>query len=91
MSDLDSEFGEGEEDFQYFGEYEGERNEAGERHGVGKASLKNGDVYQGQDLNISKFVVLEFKVYSLELKNYGFKWKVYGLRIYAMTESIRSL
>jgi len=47
MSDLDSEFGEGEEDFQYFGEYEGERNEAGERHGVGKASLKNGDVYQG--------------------------------------------
>ena len=58
MSDLDSEFGEGEEDFQYFGEYEGERNEAGERHGVGKASLKNGDVYQGEDLNIFKIFVI---------------------------------
>ncbi|XP_036936435.1 radial spoke head 1 homolog [Acanthopagrus latus] len=30
------------------GEYEGDRNEAGERHGVGKALLPNGDVYQGQ-------------------------------------------
>lgn len=29
-------------------EYEGDRNEAGERHGVGKALLANGDVYQGQ-------------------------------------------
>lgn len=29
-------------------EYEGDRNEAGERHGVGKAVLPNGDVYQGQ-------------------------------------------
>ena len=64
MSDLDSEFGEGEEDFQYFGEYEGERNEAGERHGVGKASLKNGDVYQGQDLII-------FKVFGAEKKSIG--------------------
>ncbi|KAA8581017.1 hypothetical protein FQN60_002598, partial [Etheostoma spectabile] len=30
------------------GGYEGDRNEAGERHGVGKAVLSNGDVYQGQ-------------------------------------------
>uniref|UniRef100_A0A3Q3H1N3 Radial spoke head component 1 n=1 Tax=Labrus bergylta TaxID=56723 RepID=A0A3Q3H1N3_9LABR len=29
------------------GEYEGDRNEAGERHGFGKAVLPNGDVYQG--------------------------------------------
>lgn len=29
-------------------EYEGDRNEAGERHGVGKASLPNGDIYEGQ-------------------------------------------
>ena len=47
MGDSDSEFGEGEEGFPYFGEYEGERNEAGERHGLGKATLPNGDVYEG--------------------------------------------
>lgn len=29
-------------------EYDGDRNEAGERHGVGRALLPNGDVYQGQ-------------------------------------------
>lgn len=29
------------------GEYVGERNETGERHGVGKAQLKNGDIYDG--------------------------------------------
>lgn len=29
-------------------EYEGERNEAGERHGAGKAVLPNGEVYQGR-------------------------------------------
>lgn len=28
-------------------EYEGERNEAGERHGAGRAVLPNGDTYQG--------------------------------------------
>lgn len=28
-------------------EYEGERNEAGERHGHGKARLPNGDTYEG--------------------------------------------
>ena len=28
--------------------YEGERNDAGERHGQGKAVLPNGDVYEGQ-------------------------------------------
>lgn len=28
-------------------EYEGDRNEAGERHGYGKARLPNGDTYEG--------------------------------------------
>lgn len=28
-------------------EYEGDRNEAGERHGHGKARLPNGDTYEG--------------------------------------------
>lgn len=29
-------------------EYEGDRNEAGERHGAGKAIFPNGDSYEGQ-------------------------------------------
>ncbi|XP_060054786.1 radial spoke head 1 homolog isoform X2 [Erinaceus europaeus] len=47
MSDLGSEEleEEGENDL---GEYEGERNEAGERHGHGRARLPNGDTYEGQ-------------------------------------------
>nr|XP_007967370.2 radial spoke head 1 homolog isoform X1 [Chlorocebus sabaeus] len=46
MSDLGSEEleEEGENDI---GEYEGARNEAGERHGRGKARLPNGDTYEG--------------------------------------------
>ncbi|KAF5927462.1 hypothetical protein HPG69_016100 [Diceros bicornis minor] len=46
MSDLGSEEleEEGENDI---GEYEGSRNEAGERHGHGKARLPNGDTYEG--------------------------------------------
>ncbi|XP_073743125.1 radial spoke head 1 homolog isoform X1 [Callorhinus ursinus] len=46
MSDLGSEEleEEGENDL---GEYEGERNEVGERHGHGKARLPNGDTYEG--------------------------------------------
>ncbi|XP_023373891.1 radial spoke head 1 homolog [Otolemur garnettii] len=46
MSDLGSEEleEEGENDL---GEYEGERNDAGERHGHGKARLPNGDTYEG--------------------------------------------
>ncbi|XP_025317847.1 radial spoke head 1 homolog isoform X2 [Canis lupus baileyi] len=46
MSDLGSEEleEEGENDI---GEYDGERNEAGERHGHGKARLPNGDTYEG--------------------------------------------
>uniref|UniRef100_A0A8D2ZM73 Radial spoke head 1-like n=1 Tax=Scophthalmus maximus TaxID=52904 RepID=A0A8D2ZM73_SCOMX len=46
MSDVGSE--EFEEEGSKLGEYEGDRNEAGERHGVGKAVLPNGDNYQGQ-------------------------------------------
>eukprot|EP00794_Sanderia_malayensis_P010943 gene10943-12104_t len=30
------------------GEYQGERNEEWERHGVGKAQLPNGDIYEGE-------------------------------------------
>lgn len=36
-----------EEQGQGVGEYEGERNEQGERHGNGKAILPNGDTYEG--------------------------------------------
>ena len=32
----------------YLGEYEGERNDAEERHGKGKAKLGNGDIYEGE-------------------------------------------
>jgi len=50
MSD-DEELGEelpGEEDTDYIGEYDGDRNELEERHGNGKAILPNHDVYEGQ-------------------------------------------
>ncbi|VTJ71990.1 Hypothetical predicted protein [Marmota monax] len=46
MSDLGSEELE-EEGENAIGEYEGDRNEAGERHGHGKARLPNGDTYEG--------------------------------------------
>lgn len=38
---------EGKFSFFVLQEYEGDRNEAGERHGQGKAVLPNGDTYQG--------------------------------------------
>ncbi|XP_019521547.1 PREDICTED: radial spoke head 1 homolog [Hipposideros armiger] len=46
MSDLGSEELE-EERENDLGEYEGDRNEAGERHGHGKARLPNGDTFEG--------------------------------------------
>ncbi|XP_075053976.1 radial spoke head 1 homolog [Mixophyes fleayi] len=46
MSELDSEEFEEEAETD-LGEYEGERNEAGERDGQGKARLPNGDTYEG--------------------------------------------
>jgi len=46
MSDAGSEDFE-EEQGPYLGEYEGERNEKEERHGHGKATLPNGDTYEG--------------------------------------------
>ncbi|KAG9271390.1 hypothetical protein AMEX_G14311 [Astyanax mexicanus] len=46
MSDSGSEILEDEQ--KSAGEYSGERNEAGERHGSGKAVLPNGDIYEGQ-------------------------------------------
>ena len=51
MSDLDSvEMGEE----LYFGSYDGNRNEAGERHGHGHAVLPNGDDYEGDYVNGKK-------------------------------------
>ncbi|KAK9402073.1 radial spoke head 1 like [Crotalus adamanteus] len=50
MSDLGSEEIE-EEAENDLGEYEGGRNEAGERHGHGKARLPNGDTYEGEYAN----------------------------------------
>ncbi|XP_072470669.1 radial spoke head 1 homolog isoform X2 [Notamacropus eugenii] len=47
-SDDVSEEYEEEEKLPYLGEYEGDRNEEGERHGYGKAILPNGDKYEGQ-------------------------------------------
>ncbi|XP_076181496.1 uncharacterized protein LOC143153810 isoform X1 [Ptiloglossa arizonensis] len=38
----------GEEEVNPLGEYEGERNDRGERHGHGKTLLPNGDIYIGQ-------------------------------------------
>nr|XP_055072184.1 radial spoke head 1 homolog isoform X2 [Misgurnus anguillicaudatus] len=46
MSDVGSE--EFDDEQGSLGEYEGDRNEAGERHGQGKAVLPNGDTYQGE-------------------------------------------
>ncbi|CAL8372324.1 unnamed protein product [Arctogadus glacialis] len=46
MSDVGSE--DPEEDQNYLGEYSGDRNEVGERHGSGRAVLPGGDTYQGQ-------------------------------------------
>ncbi|KAK9530211.1 hypothetical protein VZT92_011731 [Zoarces viviparus] len=37
-----------DDDRSILGQYEGDRNEAGERHGAGKAYLSNGDTYQGR-------------------------------------------
>ncbi|XP_072307410.1 radial spoke head 1 homolog [Eucyclogobius newberryi] len=45
MSDFGLEDSDSEEIIQ---KYEGERNEAGDRHGFGKAVLENGDTYEGQ-------------------------------------------
>ena len=51
MSDLDSvEMGEE----LYFGSYDGDRNECGERHGHGHAVLPNGDDYEGEYVNGKK-------------------------------------
>jgi len=46
MSDVDSNYDE-DEAGPYLGVYNGQRNEEGERHGEGKATLPNGDNYEG--------------------------------------------
>ena len=70
MSDSEAEFEDGQE--FYFGEYDGERNEAGERHGTGKATLSNGDVYEGQyekgqrhGEGVYKFKASQFEIYRV--------------------------
>lgn len=50
MSDIGSEEFEEDEGIN-LGEYEGERNENEERHGFGKATLPNGDTYEGHYAN----------------------------------------
>ncbi|CAF3484071.1 unnamed protein product [Adineta steineri] len=47
MSDDEEEIGE-EENENNLGTYEGDRNELNERHGFGKATLPNGDTFEGQ-------------------------------------------
>ena len=42
-------------DFAHAQVYEGERNEAGERHGQGKATLPNGDKYDGSYQNGQRY------------------------------------
>ncbi|EDV25659.1 Radial spoke head 1-like protein [Trichoplax sp. H2] len=46
MSDISEEYEE-EDQGPNLGEYDGERNDDGERHGFGKAILPNGDTYEG--------------------------------------------
>ncbi|XP_066902422.1 radial spoke head 1 homolog [Halyomorpha halys] len=51
MSDYDEEEEVGEEreeDVDVIGEYEGQRNEKCQRHGIGRALLPNGDYYEGR-------------------------------------------
>jgi len=50
MADDEEEVGE-EENSNNLGSYEGDRNEKNERHGFGKATLPNGDTYEGQYQN----------------------------------------
>ena len=53
MSDIDGSVDfDGEE--YYFGQYDWDRNEAGERHGSGRAVLPNGHVYTGEYQNGKK-------------------------------------
>lgn len=47
----DSEEGSVEDDGLYLGEYEGERNGDEQRHGKGKATLPNEDIYEGMYVN----------------------------------------
>lgn len=49
MSDVSDDFD--EDDGVQLGDYDGERNEKEERNGYGKATLPNGDTYEGQYLN----------------------------------------
>lgn len=53
-------------------EYDGERNEADERHGVGRAVLANGDIYQGYYENGKRHGQVSIPyVVKFILRNYG--------------------
>lgn len=47
-------------------EYEGERNEADERHGIGRAVLANGDIYQGYYENGKRHGQVSFTPYLVK-------------------------
>ena len=51
MSDISDDYDEGEDEGLQLGTYDGDRNEKGERHGYGKATLPNGDTYEGDYQN----------------------------------------
>ena len=51
MSDISDDYDEGEDEGLHLGTYDGDRNEKGERHGYGKATLPNGDTYEGDYQN----------------------------------------
>lgn len=55
-------------------EYEGERNEADERHGVGRAVLANGDIYQGYYQNGKRHGQVSIIPYLVK-----FVLRIYGL------------
>ncbi|XP_003386781.1 PREDICTED: radial spoke head 1 homolog isoform X2 [Amphimedon queenslandica] len=70
MSDIGSE--DGEDQGPNLGTYEGERNDAGERHGQGEAVLPNGDSYKGQYANGKRngYGVYKFKSGARYMGNY---------------------
>ena len=86
MSDLGSVDFEGEE--YYFGQYDGERNEADERHGSGRAILPNGDIYEGEyqcgkkhgegtyKFKVSFFFTLELEI-TFNLEWSTIRWSIF--------------
>ena len=57
--------------------YEGERNEAGERHGQGKAELPNGDRYKGLYANGKRNGQVPVAAMLLKINGCAFEWKLH--------------